>query len=159
MKRNTINFLIDLFTFIVLFGKIWTGLLLHYVLPPGQGRGYSFELWGLNRHQYGTIHFYLAIAMIVLIIIHLWLHWSWICNTLSGLFKIKKINSSKYSLEAFIFLLIAILLTIVSLVLVKTQVIDIRDDTKAYSIKIEAEQCKRRSKSVPPGGRLKSVPL
>jgi hypothetical protein len=84
MKRNTINFWIDLLTFIVLFAKIWTGLLLHYVLPPGQGRGKALELWGLNRHEYGTIHFYLAISMITLVLIHVWLHWSWICDRTSA---------------------------------------------------------------------------
>jgi hypothetical protein len=98
MKRNTINFWIDLFTFIVLFAKIWTGLLVHYVLPPGQGRGHSLELWGLNRHEYGAVHFYLAIAMIVLVVIHVWLHWSWICTTLSGLLKIKKIKPLQISI-------------------------------------------------------------
>ena len=140
VKRNTLNFWIDLFTFIVLFAKIWTGLLVHYVLPPGQGRGHSLELWGLNRHEYGAIHFYLAIAMIVLVIFHVWLHWSWICKTLSSLLKIKKLNPSRYLLYAIISLLIAIFLTIASLQLAKTQVINIQESSKAYSTKSETEQ-------------------
>ncbi len=140
MKRNTMNYWIDLFTFIVLFEKIWTGLLGHYVLPPGQGRGHYLELWGLNRHEYGVIHFYLAIAMIVLVVIHVWLHWSWICKTLVGLLQIKRPNPSRYSLYAIISLLIAILLTIASLQLARAKVIDIRDGTKAYFTKSGSEQ-------------------
>jgi hypothetical protein len=125
MKRNTINLWIDLLTFIVLFAKIWTGLLLHYVLPPGQGRGKSLELWGLNRHEYGTIHFYLAIAMITLVVIHVWLHWSWICNSLASLLKIRKLKPSMHSLYGFMSLLIIVIITFVSLLLAKTQVINI----------------------------------
>ncbi len=139
MKRNTMNFWIDLFTFIVLFAKIWTGLLVHYVLPPGQGRGHALELWGLNRHAYGVIHFYLAIAMIVLVVIHVWLHWSWICNTIACLLN-KELNPSRYSLYAIMFLVVATLLTTASLVLVKTQVVDIRDGTNAYSADVKSEQ-------------------
>lgn len=138
MKRNTTNFWIDLFTLVVLFAKIWTGLLVHYVLPPGQGRGHSLELWGLNRHQYGAIHFYLAIAMIALVTIHIWLHWSWICKTLSGLLKVKKLNPSRYLLYGILSLLLAIILTIASILLARAQVINIKDGTKAYSAKSQA---------------------
>ncbi|MBW8035527.1 MAG: DUF4405 domain-containing protein [Planctomycetes bacterium] len=140
MKRNTLNFWIDLLVIIALFGKIWTGLLLHYILPPGQGRGYSLELWGLNRHEYGVIHFYLAVAMIALVIIHIWLHWSWICKTLSGILKTKKSNPSRYSSYAIAFLLIAFLLIIASLLIAKAQIVNIKDGTKAYFTKIESEQ-------------------
>ena len=139
MKRNTVNFWIDLFTFIVLFAKIWTGLLVHYVLLPGQGRGHALELWGLNRHEYGVIHFYLAIAMVALVVIHVWLHWSWLCNTIAVLLK-KELNPSRYSLYAAISLSIVTLLAIASLLLAKTQVVDIRGATKAYSIDIDSEQ-------------------
>ncbi len=129
MKRNTLNFWIDLFTFVVLFAKIWTGLLVRYVLPPGQGRGRGLELWGLNRHEYGTVHFYLAIAMVVLVVIHVWLHWSWICNTIVHLLKIK-IHSSRYARYGIISLLVAIFLTFASIQVAKTQVVDIRTQTK-----------------------------
>jgi hypothetical protein len=125
MKRNTINFWIDLLAVIVLFAEIWTGLLIHYILPPGQGRGRSLELWGLNRHQYGTIHFYLAIAMITLIIIHIWLHWPWVCNTISDLFKARKLKPSLCSLYGVMALIFFFLLTVISLLLIRTQVVNV----------------------------------
>jgi hypothetical protein len=125
MKRNTLNFWIDLLTFIVLFAKIWTGLLLHYVLPPGQGRGHSLELWGLDRHEYGAIHFYLAIAMIALVLIHVWLHWSWVCNSLAGLLKIRKPKQAKYLLYGVISFLVVIFITLASLLLANAQVVNV----------------------------------
>jgi hypothetical protein len=125
MKRNTVNIWIDLFTFVVLFAKVWTGMLLHYVLPAGQGRGHSLELWGLNRHEYGAIHFYLAIAMIALVLIHVWLHWSWICNNLASLLKIRKPKQAKYSLYGVISFLVVIFITLASLLLVNAQVVNV----------------------------------
>ena len=139
MKRNTINFWIDLLTFIVLFAEIWTGLLLHYVLPSGKGRGHSLELWGLNRHEYGTVHFYLATAMIALVAIHVWLHWSWICNSLTGLLKIKKLKSSRHLLYGIVSLLVIVLITFASLMIAQFQVVDIQTNTNVYSIDNEIE--------------------
>ena len=40
MKRNTLNFLIDLVSAIVLLGITATGLIVRFVLPPGSGRGW-----------------------------------------------------------------------------------------------------------------------
>ena len=139
MKRNTINFWVDLLTFIVLFLKIWTGLLIHYILPAGQGRGKSLELWGLNRHEYGVIHFYLAVAMIALVVIHIWLHWPWICKTMAAILKTKKSNPSRYTSYAIASLVIAFLLIIASLLAAKTQVINIKEGTKAYITKTQPE--------------------
>ncbi len=85
IKMTTLNFWVDAVTGLVLLLEIWTGLLIRFVLPPGQGRGKNWLLWGLNRHAYGSIHFYLAIAMIVLVLIHLWLHWAWVCSVFRNL--------------------------------------------------------------------------
>lgn len=88
MKRNSVNFWIDVISFLPMLGLTWTGLLMRYVLPPGTGgrhRDQALTVWGLGRHDYGTVHFYLAIAMVCLIVIHLWLHWSWVCGTVRRL--------------------------------------------------------------------------
>jgi hypothetical protein len=38
-------------------------------------------LWGFGRHDWGAIHFWLSIALGVLIVLHIVLHWSWVCAT------------------------------------------------------------------------------
>jgi hypothetical protein len=117
-----LNFLIDVLTFLVFFAKVWTGLLIHYILPPGGGRGYALTLWGMNRHDYGNIHFYLALAMVALIIMHIWLHWPWVCSILSNLFGTSQPKRNRRTLYGAILLLVIGIVTAGSLLWVETQV-------------------------------------
>jgi len=90
MSRSTLNFVLDLVSFLNLLGLAITGFVMRYVLPPGtgglgrtlhgdSGRGINVEeLWSMTRHEWGSIHFYLAVAFIVLMVIHIILHWTWI---------------------------------------------------------------------------------
>ncbi len=79
MKRNTLNLLIDAATALVVFGLIATGLLTRFVLPPGSGS--RRLLWGLGRHDWGDIHFWIAFAGGLLLLVHVTLHWQWVCVT------------------------------------------------------------------------------
>jgi len=86
MKRNTWNFIVDGLLLVLFGGLLWTGFLIHFILPPRHGRFRGTEqlLGGWDRHDYGDVHFYLAIGTLVLILVHVWLHWSWVCGTLSS---------------------------------------------------------------------------
>ncbi|HEX2970757.1 MAG TPA: DUF4405 domain-containing protein [Tepidisphaeraceae bacterium] len=88
MKRNTLNFLVDLVSGLVLLGIITTGLILRFVLPPGSGRGRV--LWIGNRHEWGDVHFWLAAAAGAVLLVHVALHWQWICVTAVRLFRRRK---------------------------------------------------------------------
>jgi len=122
MKRNTLNFLIDLFSLLVMLGLILTGLLMRYVLPHGQGRGRSMTLWGLDRHGYGDIHFWLAAALISLILVHVWLHWEWCCTTISKMLGGKAPGKTRQNIFGVIFLIILIVLIAGGPYWVRTQV-------------------------------------
>lgn len=76
MKRQTLNFLIDALALIGLVFLIATGLFLRYILPPGSGT--SLSVWGFTRHEWGDIHFWIAVFIITVVSIHLALHWRWI---------------------------------------------------------------------------------
>jgi len=98
MSRSTINFVLDLVSFLGLLGLAITGFVMRYVLPPGTGgtgrslhggtgRGVQAqELWSMTRHEWGSIHFYLAAVFVVLMVIHIILHWSWIKHYVKSLF-------------------------------------------------------------------------
>jgi hypothetical protein len=97
MKRSTVNFVIDFISFVLLTMLIVTGWIIRFTLPPGTGgRGRLLHdgagreqirtLFSMSRHQWGDIHFYLAVAFIVSMIVHLFLHWAWIKSRVKSLF-------------------------------------------------------------------------
>lgn len=81
MKRNTLNYLVDLLALLALAGIVVTGLLMVLILPPGSRGGQGLSLWGWNRHLFGDVHLYLALGFVGLMLLHLWLHWSWVYAT------------------------------------------------------------------------------
>ena len=125
MKRNTLNFWIDLISLLVMLGLIWTGLLIHYVLPPGTGGrhgGQGVTLWGLGRHDYGDIHLYMALTMIGLMVIHVWLHWSWVCATVNKLLGMKATSNARRAMYGVAILMISAALICGSLFWTRSQV-------------------------------------
>ncbi len=60
------------------------GFLMKYVLLPGykinEIYGTNTELyhWGLDRHQWGSIHLYLALFLVSLLVLHIIFHWDMI---------------------------------------------------------------------------------
>lgn len=78
MQRASINYVVDLLTLLAMLGIAGTGLIMKFALPPGSG-GAGLALWSLGRHDWGSIHFWCTVALGVLILLHLYLHWSWVC--------------------------------------------------------------------------------
>jgi hypothetical protein len=97
VKRSTLSFIIDAVSFVDLLALIGTGVILRWVLPPGtgglgralsggQGGEHIKELWGMSRHEWGTIHFWYAMVFVVLMAVHVVLHWTWIKSYVKSLF-------------------------------------------------------------------------
>lgn len=82
MKRPMLNFAIDAVAFVAFIFLTTTGVLTRYLLPPGSGR-YA-TLWGLNRHGWGDLHFWVAVALLGVLALHLTLHWRWVLCILKG---------------------------------------------------------------------------
>jgi Domain of unknown function (DUF4405) len=82
MKRTDLNFIIDVTAFIGFIVLTTTGVLMRYILPPGSGH-YS-TIWGLDRHEWGGIHFWISVVFFSLLALHLILHWRWIMSVVSG---------------------------------------------------------------------------
>ena len=104
MKRSTVNFIVDLVSFVDLLGMVFTGLIMKYILPPGtggcgrlehggQGREHIKELWSLTRHEWGSIHYCLALLFIALMVVHVILHWTWIKSYVKSLLSHSQRNS------------------------------------------------------------------
>ena len=129
MERSKLNFIIDAVMCVAMLGLIWTGILIWTVLPPGIRGGHGLTLWGLNRHEFGDIHMYLGIALLILTGLHLWLHWGWFACRLSNIIKTtNQKNVQKRKIHALIIVFVILVLTIASLFLVKIQVVAGPDD-------------------------------
>jgi hypothetical protein len=81
MRRNTLNFVVDTVTLLTMLLMISTGLLLKFVLPPRRGTGAYQMLWGWDRHDWGDVHFWTAVVLGGLLLLHVALHWKWVCAT------------------------------------------------------------------------------
>jgi hypothetical protein len=96
MKRTAVNMVVDAAAFVAFVLLVSTGLLVRYQLPPGSGdptrgglgRGAMSRpitlLWGLSRHQWGDIHYWIALALVAILAVHLVVHWKWIVCVARG---------------------------------------------------------------------------
>ncbi len=84
MKKSKLNLVIDALLLLCLAAIAGIGLLIKYVLVPGYQRWEIYErnvslfLCGLDRHQWGTIHFIIGLVFLALLVLHIILHWQMI---------------------------------------------------------------------------------
>ena len=80
MMKNRINFIIDALLFFTLSLMAGLGFLIEWTLIPGRripevyNANVELYLWGLDRHQWGTIHLIVAFVFLFLIVLHIILH-------------------------------------------------------------------------------------
>jgi hypothetical protein len=82
MKKSLLLTIVDAAAFVALTLLAATGALIHSVLPPGSGHFQT--IWRLDRHDWGEIHFSIALTFLCLMLLHLILHWSWIVHSIRG---------------------------------------------------------------------------
>ncbi len=78
MNRVLLNAVADLLLALVMLGVLVTGLIMRWVLPPGSQRTHA--LWGMDRHAWGDLHFWLAAAAVLIVLLHVALHWQWVVS-------------------------------------------------------------------------------
>ena len=84
MKKSKLNLIIDALLLVCMAAIAGIGLLMRNVLIPGYqrweiyGRNVELYFWSLDRHQWGTIHFVIALVLLGLLILHIVLHWQMI---------------------------------------------------------------------------------
>lgn len=82
-KKTTVNIIVDVAILVLMLTLACTGLVVRYTLPPGSGGhggGRGLVLWGMDRHEWGGVHFWLAVALLALLVLHVALHWGWVCG-------------------------------------------------------------------------------
>jgi uncharacterized membrane protein len=85
MKKK-LNLIIDALL-MILFGMLaGGGFLVYYVLLPGQeakqiyGPFKELTFWGLDRHEWASIHLIISFIFIGMVFLHIIFHWKMVCN-------------------------------------------------------------------------------
>ena len=79
ISRTIVNFWLDCFLLLQFVTLCWSGVVQQFVFPSGQ-RSSGWELWGWSYTQWGDFHFGVLATLACSVLLHLILHWSWVCG-------------------------------------------------------------------------------
>jgi hypothetical protein len=89
MKKNDWKYLLDSLLFVNICSLAAIGLLLAFVVLAGKGSYSDKYFLGLHRHDWGDLHLYLSLFLLALLILHIWLNWTWIIQSTKRYFGAK----------------------------------------------------------------------
>lgn len=78
-SRAIVNWLLDVTLGASLLVALWTAALLLFVFPAGPD-AQGVTLFGADREAWLGFHFGCLIVFAILALIHVMLHWSWLCG-------------------------------------------------------------------------------
>mgnify|MGYP003339151558 CR=1 FL=1 len=78
-SRAIVNWFLDLALAFSLLFALWTAALLKFVFPSGLA-GAGWTLLGWNKEAWSNLHFASLFFFTVLALVHVMLHWSWVCG-------------------------------------------------------------------------------
>ena len=112
MKKSKINFIIDVLMFVIMFFIGGTGFLLKYIFISGKERWVKYGsnvdmiLFGMDSHEWETVHYILGIILFGLLALHIILHWKIILCLYRKLIKSQKVRT----MITVIFIIISLIL-------------------------------------------------
>ncbi len=83
MKRNTVNYIVDLLAGLSFLSLLLTGIIKF----PGLLSSLGLARGQLPIYQISVIHDWSGVVFAVLILIHFLLHWRWVVFTTTGFFR------------------------------------------------------------------------
>jgi hypothetical protein len=82
MSKTIINFFLDLTLAVCFVVVAWSAAVLRFVFPPAtQAQGWV--LWGWDYDEWAWLEFGCLAAFGVLVLLHVMLHWSWVCGVVA----------------------------------------------------------------------------
>jgi hypothetical protein len=80
--RTRVNFWLDFLLLVNLLVMGWLSVIVRFIFPPGPA-SVGWSLWGLTFDQWSTIQFASLSVFYFGVLIHVMLHWSWVCGIVS----------------------------------------------------------------------------
>ncbi len=78
LSKTAVNFLVDMGCLLFLLCTLLASAIVQFVFPRGTA-AVGWTLWGLGYDAWCVIQFVCLSAFTLMILIHLILHWTWIC--------------------------------------------------------------------------------
>lgn len=89
LSWSEINLALDTLLLATFVALCAVSVIVRFVFPPGPGAK-GWWLWGLDYDAWAGIQFGLLAVFTVGVLVHVMLHWSWVCNVLAT-----RLSSSK----------------------------------------------------------------
>ena len=82
-NKTNINFWVDVFMLVVFLVLCWCSVVTRFVFPVAT-KSEGWTLWGLDYLAWTDIQFATLCLMLATVILHVMLHWSWICGVIEN---------------------------------------------------------------------------
>lgn len=82
MTRTTVNFLLDATLLVSFLLLVFVAIVVRFIFPPGPDAA-GWRLWGLSFDQWATLQFGIVALLALEILLHVMLHWSWVCGVIA----------------------------------------------------------------------------
>jgi hypothetical protein len=83
MSRTILNLVLDTLLLAAFFVLVWSAVIVRFVFPPAYDSR-DWTLWGLDLDQWLSIEFAMVASLALGILIHVMLHWSWVCGVIAA---------------------------------------------------------------------------
>ncbi len=119
MNQSLLNFIINGLMFLCMSAIAGIGFLIKFTLIPGQERWIKYEknvdlyFWGMDRHEWGTIHLVIGFILLGLLVLHIILHWNVIICIYNKLIQRKMARK----IIASLFIIISVFLIFISFII------------------------------------------
>lgn len=83
MTKTTLNFCLDVTLLVLFLALVWVSTVVRFVFPPPTAAS-GWTLWGYGYGAWAAAQFNLVMALVVTILLHVMLHWSWVCGVIAA---------------------------------------------------------------------------
>ena len=86
MTKTDVNYWLDGLLLALFCLLCWASVIVRFVFPPGPEAA-GWHLWGWDYEQWAGLQFTLLCILASAIVLHVMLHWSWVCGVTANKFK------------------------------------------------------------------------